>query len=451
MKRVILCVLIFFTVVKFLCADIPEKKEEVIYSITLFNGLHYSRTFCREESDTIYLLADTDTFLTVRKTLVFFWPLTGKYLVDTRKLNKVFDGTLEIEQDNRILKVLETGLYIIYNDPGIYKNNWKVFIGKEAEDESLRLEGLLKQYEADYNEYLTKYRIYQTAKERLIDRMQVFKKQGKDPTGLLNQYKALIEPVPPLNPAPRELSVGKQFHIRLPGGKYTIRLRNEEGLVLQGSEKQLVLFREQRKGVVGYRIVPGDRWTKPDVSNLPSHILYVNPTTDIYLIPFLQNEYNDFYYSKMLDNDAKGGNPAFYRWEEVKEIPLSQLELTKEGVSISLVQEEFYAEQLKSSTSPGYKIVPYDPEDTHKDREPSFSGFKVPLERRNTIINLKLQDVNGNYYPFSEREIRVYLKSGLSVIFFIIAFLPLLVMVIVLIIRQNMYRLGEAGTGKSGQ
>lgn len=451
MKQFVLCILIFFIVLSSPYADIPDKKEEVIYSITLYNGLHYSRTFCREESDTIYLLADTDNFLTARKTLVFFWPLTGKYLVDTQKLNKVFDGTLEIEQNNSILSVLETELYIIYNDPGVYKNNWKVFIGGEAEDESLRLEELIKQYEADYNEYLTKYKIYQTAKERLIDRMQEYKEQGKDTTGLLNQYKALIEPQPPLNPTPEELSIGKQFHIHLPEGKYTIRFRNEEGLILQGSEKHLVLFREQRKGVVGYRIVPGDRWTKPDQSNLPSHILYINPTTDIYVVPFLQNEYNDFYYRKMLDNDAQSGNPAFFRWEEIKEIPLSKLEMTKEGVSTSLVQEEFFAEPLKGSTSPGYKIVPYDPEGIHKNKNPSFAGFKVPLERKNASIVLKLQDINGNYYPFSERHIRVCLKSGSFIVLIIFVSLPLLVMAIVLVLRQSKYRQGEAGLKSGGQ
>jgi hypothetical protein len=443
------CLLIFILASFSAYADVPEKKEEVIYSITLFNGLHYSRTFCREESDTIYLLADTDNFLTIRKTLVFFWPLTGKYLVDTQKLNKVFEGTLEIEQNNRLLYSLETILYIIYNDPGVYKNNWKVFIGKEAEDESLRLEKVMNQYDADYNEYLTKHKIYQTAKEKLIDRMQEYKKRSRDTTGLLNQYKALVAPEPPHDPTPVELSVGKQFHINLPEGKYSLRLRNDEGLVLQGSEKTLVLFRERRKGVVGYRIVPGDRWTKPDQSNLPSQILYVNPTTDIYVVPFFQNEYNDFYYRKMLDNDAKTGNPAFYRWEEVKEIPLSRLEMTTGGVSISLEQEEFYAEQIKGSTSPGYKIVPYDPEGAHKNKSPAFAGFEVPLERKNASLFLRLQDVNGNYYPFSKREIRVCLVSGSFIFLIILTLLPLPVMAVVLVVRQNKYRLGENGRVKA--
>jgi hypothetical protein len=443
MKRFVFCFFVLLVIIIPSFTDVPEKKEEVIYSITLYNGLHYSRTFCREESSSIYLLADTDHFLTVKKTFVFFWPLTGKYLLDTQKLNKVFEGVLEIKQDGKVVQTLQRIFFILYNDPGIYKNNWKVFTGEEAEDESLRLEDLMKQYEEEYSDYEAKFNIYHAAKKRLIDRMQSYKKQGRDTTRLLTTYKSLVEPVPPDHPAPEELNAGQQFHINLSTGTYTIRLRNNEGLILQGSEKTLIVFKERRKGVVGYRIVPGDRWTKPDKSNLPSHILYVHPTTDIYFVPFLQNEYNDLYYRKMLHNDAKNGNPALYRWEEVKEIPISRLEVTQEGVSTSLLQKDFFAEQIKGTTSPGYRIVPYDPEGFHKDRDPAFSGFKVPMEQRNTVMRMKLQDIQGDYYPFSERQIRVCMKTNSFIFLIILTLYPLLVMAVVMVMRQTKYRRGE--------
>jgi hypothetical protein len=426
-------------------ADIPEQREEVIYSVTYFNGLHYARNFCREDSETIYLLADTNNFLVAKKTMVFFWPLTGQYLVDAQRLNRVFDGTLEIVQEGSVIQTLETELYIIYNEPGLYKNNWQVFIGSDAEAESIRLEEIMKEYEEEYTAYLTKYKIYETAKEKLIEKMKEYNNKGRDTTKLLDQYKSLIEPVPPLNPTPEELSVGKQFAINLPVGTYTMRFKNNDGLILQGSEKNLVLFKERRKGIVGYRIAPGDRWTKPDKSQLPSHILYINPTTDIYIIPFLQNEYNDLYYVKMMDNDA-GGNPAFYRWEEIKELPLSHLEITKEDESISIEQEEFYAEKLKGTTSPGYKIVPYDPEGAHKNKSSSFTGFKVPLERRDKTITLKLQDDTGEYYPSSTRNIRIVLKSNTYIVLIVFAFLPLVVMALILLLRQKQYT--GAGNGQ---
>ncbi|MBN2440330.1 MAG: hypothetical protein JXJ04_03265 [Spirochaetales bacterium] len=444
MKKVFACFLIFMICGIWLFPDVPEEKEEVIYSVTYFNGLHYARNFCKENSDTIYLLANTSNFLVIKKTMTYFWPLTKKYLVDAQRLNIVFDGTLEIEQNNKIIKTLKTVLYIIYNDPGLYKNNWKVFVGNDAEAESKRLEEIMRQYELSYSEYLTKQKIYESAKEKLIEKMQEYNDRGRDTSKLVNQYKALIQPVPPINPTPEELSVGKQFVINLPAGEYKIRLRNTDGKILQGSEKNLFLFKERREGVVGYRIVPGDRWTKPDKSQLPSHILYVNPTTDIYIIPFLQNEYNDLYYEKMMDNNAQG-NPTFYRWEEIKEIPLSKLEIRKGDESTSIELKEFYAEKLKGTSSLGYKIVPYEPEGAHKDKSPAFTGFKIPLERKNSSITFKLQDARGKYYNASTREIRIVLKSNSYIALVIFTFLPLLVMAIVLLVRQKQYRQGKQG------
>ena len=52
-------------------ADIPDLQEQVIYSVHPFDGRNYlATTFIREADETLYLLADTDNFLTVKKSLV---------------------------------------------------------------------------------------------------------------------------------------------------------------------------------------------------------------------------------------------------------------------------------------------------------------------------------------------------------------------------------------------
>ena len=56
----------------------PVRTENLIYSVLAFNGRDYSPTFVRAASGTIYLIAGVDNFLTVRKTLVYFWPLDRK-------------------------------------------------------------------------------------------------------------------------------------------------------------------------------------------------------------------------------------------------------------------------------------------------------------------------------------------------------------------------------------
>ena len=59
-------------------ADVPVRTEQVIYAIVAYNGKDYSPTFAPESSDTIYLLADSDNFLSVRKTFIYWWPPTGR-------------------------------------------------------------------------------------------------------------------------------------------------------------------------------------------------------------------------------------------------------------------------------------------------------------------------------------------------------------------------------------
>ncbi|MBN1698611.1 MAG: hypothetical protein JW881_13940 [Spirochaetales bacterium] len=423
--------------------DIPVKQEDVIYTVTAFNGLHFSRTFCRSDDSTIYLLHDVDNFLLPRKAFIYFWPLSGKWMaepLDVRKPEKIsaFDGTLVIERDGATVERLQSELYIIYNVSGKYSNDWKVFVGKAAETEADRLKRELSEYEKRYEAYKIKFDIYTKAKEKLVEKMKVYNDAGKDTGTLIGQYKALEEPVMPVNPTPQELSMGKQFHVVLPEGTYRTRLENRDGLTLQGSEKTLLVFGERRRKNVGYRIVPGDKWTKPIKSYSPFHVLYVDATTDIYLVPFLENEYNDLYYNKLLQNDSRG-NVSMYRWEEVKELPDSLLEISSRNVSISTEQEKYYVEPLKGGASLGYKIVPYDPEGEHKDRNYEFSGFRVPIGRNETAVRIRLQDVNGNYYPSGGREIRIVGPASPVFILLFPALLPLLAMIIVIGYRRTHY------------
>ena len=52
-------------------------------AVIVFNGSGYSRTFSAESSNTIYLLADTDNFLLVRKTFVYYGPTEDALQTDT--------------------------------------------------------------------------------------------------------------------------------------------------------------------------------------------------------------------------------------------------------------------------------------------------------------------------------------------------------------------------------
>ena len=83
MKRgrglVLFTVLVTFGFLSALGADVPERREEFIYSIVAFQGDEYTGTFSREDSEKIYFLADRDNFLIGQNTFVYFWPITEEW------------------------------------------------------------------------------------------------------------------------------------------------------------------------------------------------------------------------------------------------------------------------------------------------------------------------------------------------------------------------------------
>ena len=104
--------LILFTAVlslffsNFLYSQNPERTEQLIYSILAFDGKDYSGTFCREDSDTIYLMANASSFLSPKTTFVYYWPITEEWKTDTEILDKTMEGALEITGKNGFNKVI---------------------------------------------------------------------------------------------------------------------------------------------------------------------------------------------------------------------------------------------------------------------------------------------------------------------------------------------------------
>jgi len=199
-----------------------------------------------------------------------------------------------------------------------------------------------------------------------------------------------------------------------------------------------VAFEKRRAEAIGLEVIPGDKWTRPVESKTPASVLYVDGSTDLYLRPFFQQEYNDLYYEKMRKNDAKG-NPTLMKWVRIQQVPRARVEVTRRTAETEMVMEEpFYVEQVKGAAL-GYQIVPFDPEGKHKDREPSLQAFHVPLSKDQRIIRLRVQDNEGNYLPTGQRQIRVVTPSRIGFISLILAALPLIVMFVVMAGRSRRY------------
>jgi hypothetical protein len=424
-----------------LYAQAPVREEQLIYSILAFNGKDYAGTFARQDADTIYLMANVDNFLTVRKTLVYFWPITQDWKTDTSGLNIPFEGTLELTARGQEPRSLETTKYTYFNVRGEYALNWQVAKGEEADAAWKRYQDIMGAYWTSVQKYYQERAAYEEMLNQLTATITKLRDAGKDVSALIETLKSLKAPPEPEYPKDYVVPptpVQQAFILNLPVGEYSLRFLTKDGQLMQDSERKLVVFAKRRAAGVGLEVIPGDKWTRPVESKTPASVLYVDGSADLYLRPFFEEEYNDLYYEKMLQNDAKG-NPNLMSWVRIQQVPKAHILVRRPGQGPQTVQEEpFYVEQIKGAAL-GYHIVPYDPQGAHKGREPSLIAFHIPLQGQEKVLRLRVQDKGGTVLPGSERQIRVIGPSGAGFVPLILAVVPLIVMGVVLARRSRKY------------
>jgi hypothetical protein len=424
-----------------LWSDVPVREEQLIYTILAFNGKDYANTFARQDADTIYLMADADNFLTVRKTFVYYWPLSGDWNTESSTLDIALDGSLELSFPDGRVQTIRPTPYTYYNVRGAYEVNWKVDRGQEAFKAWERYQHTLNAYYASAEEYNAQLAIYEATLDELVATITAMRDQGKDVSKLVNSLAELSPPKkPPLPtdyivpPVPVQLA----FILNLPVGEYSIRFLHVDGRVIEGSERTVVVFEKRRAQGIGIEVIPADKWTRPVESRTPASVLYVDGSTDLYLRPFFEQEYNDLFYQKMSKNDAKG-NPQLMRWVRIQQVPKARLLIARSGQPAQTVSEAPYYVEQTEGASLGYRIVPYDPQGAHKDTEPSLLAFHVPVGSQQRVIRMLVQDQYGTTLHGSERQIRMVRPSGSGTTALALALLPIVVMTLVLIRRARIH------------
>ena len=427
-------------------AQAPLRQEQLIYSILAFNGRDYAGTFAREEADTLYLLAEVDNFLTVRKTLVYFWPITQDWKTDTSGLNIPFEGTLELLGTGRSgpagePRSLESTPYTYYNIRGDYEFNWVVAKSDEAEAAWQRYQEIMDAYWQTVQQYYQERGAYEAMLRELTTVITQMRDEGRDVSALVEVLRGMTAPPEPQYPRDYIVPpspVSEAFILNLPVGEYALRFLTPEGELMQGSERRVVVFEKRRAEGVGLEVIPGDRWTRPVESKTPASVLYVDGSADLYLRPYFQQEYNDLYYEKMRQNDARG-NPNLMKWVRIQQVPQAGIAVARPGQESRVGREQpFYVEQVRGAAL-GYRIVPFDPEGAHKDRDPSLLAFHVPLSRADRVVRLQVQDRDGESLKGGVRQIRVIRPARAGFVSLILALLPLAVMAFVLVRRSRVY------------
>lgn len=417
----------------------PTRYEQMVWSALSFNGHDYSSTIAPASADTIYLLAGQDCFLSPRATLVYWWPLENMWKADIQTLFDQQPGTLELIDSRGRVSSIAAKRYIYFNARGEYELNWKVLTGEAALSELKRYALLNMAYYQATEAYKKANAAYEREIERLTAEIGRLKAEGRDsslPNSRILSMRRPEEPTPPADYAVPPSNPQEGFVLNLPRGEYSIRLKYPDGRTLEGSDKRLVVHERRRSGRVGYEIIPGDKWTRPEQSMTPFSTIYADGSADLFLRPFFEDEFNDLAYEKTLEPQARG-NPNVWKWVRIQQVPKGRIEATKSGGRPALLGEEPYAVEQIKGTSLGYTIVPL--KEAKPGSKPDIIAMRVETSKGMGPTRLRAFDAQGAPLPGSERLVRVvgpYRSSGLLVL---MALLPLLAMAIILVLRSRSY------------
>jgi len=417
--------------------ETPERFEEVLWSLMSYNGRDYSPTFCREDGDMVCVIADAASFTSIRTSLVYWWPTTGEWYTDSKALNVVHEGRLELRDRRGRLVDLEPVTYTYCSVHERYSQVWRVLLGREAEEEWARYQGLQEAYRTARSGYGIAKASWDEEYADLSARIASLRETGRPYRAELDRLEGMRPPTEPAEASeylipPAEPRTG--YVLRLPPGTYAARLVTPEGLVLEGSERTVVAFPREGAGTVGYDLIPSDRWTKTVESNQPSSVIYSAGGVHLYARPFFQDEYNDLFYKKAIDNDANG-NPALRNWIKVRQVEAARIEVTGgHGATLRVEEMPYYVEQTEG-TAMGYAIVAFDAEGAHRGQDPTLRAFDLPVPTDADTLRLRLFDAEGRSLPGGDREIRVVKVAKRPYATLLLVLIPFFMGIAVLAVR----------------
>jgi hypothetical protein len=402
--------------------------EEFVYGITFFDGYLYGNAVSPPNTDTIYLIANVKNVIAPRNTMIYYWPLTNRYLADWESKNQLVTGTLEILDGNKLISTIELDKYLVQYDSENPLDTLKLHVGQDAEAAYDHFKELQVQYQNDMQAYHIAQQAYRDKVSELLESDAAKK-------GELTEEDF---PDPPQSVPPMTLhsqTVAEGFVISLPDGTYHIRMRLPDGSIQPNSEKKLLVFAELEEGS-SYNVVPESRWTKPEQSDFADNAIYTTTGATIYLTPFRQGKYNEYYYRHMEDPQDQSSRIDRNIWVSFEPLKNVTLEVMQGKQIIERLPLEGFIVQQLSGSAKGYEVVAFNPET--RDR-PSFEGYQIELGNSLSGLGVQLVDENNSIIKGSHRSIRT-LNTNRAWIMYLIANLPFLVGVGIILERFRKIR-----------
>jgi hypothetical protein len=440
MRKIIVFWTLFFLLLLYLqaasMAQAPIMSEQLVYSLNVYNGKGYGGAFTPQSEGTIYLIADKNSAISARTTLVYFWPITAKFMAGWQTLNEEIEGSLEILKEGRLTKSLKPQDNSLYYPEGYWGETSVLCIDEDAHTYYEKYKKATEEYYQKISDF---YKARIEYRKKMEEFLQEIKKRREVGEEFTSEEIEKVMPKEPKSPEPPKFYTTeprKDYIINLPVGSYRIRLRAEDGTIIEGSQKNLVVFSSRRTGGTGYEIIPGNRWTMRESCDDPARIIYAAGKNTLYFNPFTQDEYNELYYNKLVD-PQNPGRVERWRWVHITPIKdVTLLFLKGKEVLQRVKRLPYYVKQIPGSTL-GYSITEYDKEKQPYEK-PTFEGYKLDLSPtlENTGYQINLEKKTGGFFKGGKREVRLVRKEN-SRLLYALSIFPLIIGVVIFLVRRR--------------
>ncbi len=433
MKKLVYLLMILVAMSMLIIAAPPEKVEQTVIKLILFDGSQWGETFSPKEYANFYMLAGTDNIIIPTKTKVYYWPITQEYMADYYDQNEELEGTLEVYHGNKLIKKVEKEDYSFAYPQGYYGGRPELRGGEAAKEAAVTYQKEVEAYYGRvmaYQEAMDEYRI---ALDKFWENPEAYK--GRE-------TEIPKEPSQPDYPVFYATEAQRGYILNLEPGTYTIQIEGQPE-----SKRTVSVFNPRRAGP-GFEIRPEQKWTMPLNSNEIKETVYISGKQTMYLTPYNGLEVNMYKYSKLqkLPSVSSGrGGEMVYFWMQLDYINDAKLQVLKDNQLIDEVDLKKWYVQQTADAALGYEIIEFNPVELG-ERPPSFEGYKVDLDGTGRY-SFRLVDAEGKVITESERLVRS-IGSQSRFFAFLLPLIPILVGILIWVWRSSLSA-SEKGTDKT--
>jgi hypothetical protein len=395
-----------------------DASSQVVYWPLVTDGVEYRRIPYPREAGEMRVLADTPVVFDLRAARVSFWPITREYISDFAPAGEFVTGTLEILDSRGELTELTPEPYVEWRPDGVGRTGVEILVGAEA----------VRRYESHVEESNAAARALQEYSRRTAEQQAAaeawLRQRAEDPDGEPPpppEFEELKPPEPYRSYAtePREAFVGS-----LSEGRYRVRLRGDDGEIVEGTERVLISFGPLARGT-GYVLIPEDRWTQPLANHDPAQTVYMTGATDVYFSPVPVEQYNANLFARLFRPQLlEAPDPSATTWvpRDRADDRAVQLVLWREGELVEAVPEIAYRVSQIPRATRGYVIEKLDEDESSLD--PDFRAMRLGATPAG-ITHVSLREDSGQDLPGSVRNVQRF-RLQHDAFLFLPALVPLL-------------------------